>query len=45
MVLGLKEFDFGNIEGGERRVEVEMESVGISGLAIGQPGELLGVAE
>ena len=45
MVLGLKEFGFGNIEGGEGSVEVEMESVGISRLAIGQAGELLGISK
>ena len=45
MVLGLKEFDFGDIEGGQRGVEVEMESVGIPRLAVGQAGELLGISK
>ena len=45
MVLGLKEFGFGDIEGGERGIEVEMQSVGIPHLALGQPGELLGISK
>ena len=44
VVLGLKEFGFGDIEGGERGIEVEMQSVGIPHLALGQPGELLGIS-
>jgi len=44
-LLRLQQFGFGEIEGGERSVEVEMESVAIPRLAIGQSGELLAVTE
>jgi len=45
VVLGLKEFGFSDIKGDEGGVEVEIESVGIPSLALGQPGELLGVSK
>ena len=43
--LGLALFDFGNIEGRQRSIEVEMETLRIAGLALRQAGELLSVAK
>ncbi len=41
VVPGLQEFGFGDSEGGEGSVGVEMESAGIPRLAIGQAGDPL----
>ena len=45
VVLGLKAFGLGDIEGGERGIEVKMKSVGIPRLAMCEPGEWLGISK
>ena len=37
--------DPGDIEGSQRSIEVKTQAVGISGLAVGETGKLLGVSE
>ena len=43
--LGLALFDFGNIEGRQRGIEVKMEALRIAGLALRQAGKLLGISK
>ena len=38
-------FNFGNIEGRQRGIEVKMEALRIAGLALRQAGKLLGISK
>ena len=43
--LGMALFNFGNIEGRQRGIEVKMEALRIAGLALRQAGKLLGISK